>query len=264
MISKVTKEVSHDERLWGGISGRPQVYWHDETPAGENFDLLGRALAMSDDLFRRPGYDGGLFLVLPNRDPRNIITGKQLSAVITDRIDLYRFLNGKQKLSRIAAGMLNEMLYTEAFLSRFATVDRITSQPEYLPGFTLTNPGYNDGGDGHRCFFVGESPEPSRSMKRINTFLDGLPNRGRSSEYRGWFGDGCTQAPLAWRQAHYSGDGVQEPQWQGHSGKDTVARTQCSTSSLGRRPRRPLAGNPLTGRLRRRSLPASIRILHWE
>jgi len=53
-----------------------------------------------------------------------------------------------------------------------APVDRITSQPEYLPGFILTNPGYSDGGDGHRVLFVGESPEASDSMERINTFLD--------------------------------------------------------------------------------------------
>lgn len=36
----------------------------------------------------------------------------------------------------------------------------------------MTNLGYNHGGVGHRVFFVGESPEASDSMERINTFLD--------------------------------------------------------------------------------------------
>jgi hypothetical protein len=173
MISKVTKEVPHVSRMFRDEeTSRPQVYWHDESPAADNFEVLGRALATLGDLFRRPGHDGGLFLVLPDGSPRSILKGKQLSAVIVDRIDLHRFHNEKQKPSRISVGTLDEMLHTEAFLSMFAPVDRITSQPEYLPGFTLTNPGYNDGGDGHRVIFVGESAEPSDSMERINTFLD--------------------------------------------------------------------------------------------
>ena len=172
MISTATKEAKYDSNKFQGLNGLPQVYWHDESPAAENCKVLGEALAMSGDLFRRPGNDGGLFLVLPDGSPRSILNGKQLSSVMTDRIDLNRFLNGKQKASRISVGTLGEMLHSEAFLSPFAPIDRVTSQPEYLPGFTLTNPGYNDGGDGHRCFFVGDSPECSDSMERINTFLE--------------------------------------------------------------------------------------------
>ena len=171
MISKAKKEANYDSKVFQGLNGPPQVYWHDESPAADNFEVLGRALAMSGDLFRRPGYDGGVFLVLPDGSPRSILKGKLLSAVMADRIILNRFLNGKQKPSRISVGTLDDMLHTEAFLSMFAPVDRITSQPEYLPGFTLTKPDYNDGGDGHRVFFVGESAEPSDSMERINTFL---------------------------------------------------------------------------------------------
>lgn len=172
MSSKGTKEANYDSKVFQGLNGPPQVYWHDESPAAENFEVLGRALAMSRDLFRRPGYDGGLFLVLPDGSPRSIVKGNLLSSVMADRIVLNRFLNGKQKPGRISVGTLDEMLHTEAFLSRFDPVDRITSQPEYLPGFTITNPGYNDGGDGHRVIFVGESAQPSDSMERINTFLD--------------------------------------------------------------------------------------------
>lgn len=172
MITNNLNEEKHGSNNTSGVKGRTQVYWHDESPAWENFEALGRALAMSGDLFRQPGHDGGLFLVKPDGTPRSITKGKQLSAVIADRIDLHRFLNGKQKPSRISAGTLDEMLHTEAFLSRFVPVDRITSQPEYLPDFTLTNPGYNDGGVGDRVLFVGKFPQVSDSMERINTFLD--------------------------------------------------------------------------------------------
>ena len=172
MTDSVTKEVVNDQTLFVDSMSRPKVYWHDEQPAAENFKALGRALAMSGGLYRQPGYDGGLFQVLPDGTPRSITQGKQISPVIADRIELQRFHNEKPKPSRLSAATLGEMLHSEVFLSQFAPVDRITLQPEYLPGFVLTNPGYNDGGDGHRVVYIGKSPEASDSMKRISTFLD--------------------------------------------------------------------------------------------
>jgi hypothetical protein len=219
MISKGTKEANYDSKVFQGLNGPPQVYWHDESPAAENFEVLGRALAMSRDLFRRPGYDGGLFLVLPDGSPRSILTGKRLSSVIVDRIDLHRFHNGKQKPSNVSVRELDDTLHTEAFLSMFAPVDRITSQPEYLPGFTLTNPGYNDGGDGHRVIFVGESAEPSDSMKRINTFLDVMDFQTQSDRANAVAG----LLTVALRH-HWPGGKpiILATASKSHSGKDTV------------------------------------------
>jgi|GEM_PF-4680352 len=117
MISKNMKEVTNGSNDFCGVKGRTQVYWLDESPAWENFEALGRALARSGDLFRQPGEDGGLFLVKPDGTPGSITKGKQLSSVIADRIDLHRFHNEKQKPSRISASTLEEMLNTKAFLS---------------------------------------------------------------------------------------------------------------------------------------------------
>jgi hypothetical protein len=219
MISKATKEAKYDSKVFQGLNGLPQVYWHDESPAAENFEVLGRALAMSRDLFRRPGYDGGLFLVLPDGSPRSILTGKRLSSVIVDRIDLHRFHNGKQKPSNVSVRELDDTLHTEAFLSMFAPVDRITSQPEYLPGFTLTNPGYNDGGDGHRVIFVGESAQPSDSMERINTFLDVMDFQTQSDRANAVAG----LLTVALRH-HWPGGKpiILATASKSHSGKDTV------------------------------------------
>ena len=64
------------------------------------------------------------------------------------------------------------MLRSERFLGQFLPVDRITNTPLYLPGYKLTEPGYNDGGPGHRILFVGNKPEVSHSHDTINKFLD--------------------------------------------------------------------------------------------
>jgi hypothetical protein len=42
----------------------------------------------------------------------------------------------------------------------------------YLPDFTLTQPGYNDGGEGHRAVFRGQKPEIAMGMRTISRFLD--------------------------------------------------------------------------------------------
>ena len=150
---------------------------------------------------------------------RQTRAARLLSAVMADRIVLNRFLNGKQKASNISPGTLDELLHTEAFLSRFAPVDRIASQPEYLPGFTITNPGYNDGGDGHRVIFVGESAEPSDSMERINTFLGVMDFQTRSDRANAVAG----LLTVALRH-HWPGGKpiILATASKSHSGKDTV------------------------------------------
>jgi len=42
----------------------------------------------------------------------------------------------------------------------------------YLSDFTLTHPGYNDGGVGHRVLYLGEEPQVSETLTTINQFLD--------------------------------------------------------------------------------------------
>jgi hypothetical protein len=67
---------------------------------------------------------------------------------------------------------MNAMLRTEAFQSQFAAVDQVSKVARYLPDFSLTQPGYNNGGIDQRYLFVGESPRTFNSMDRINAFLD--------------------------------------------------------------------------------------------
>ena len=64
------------------------------------------------------------------------------------------------------------MLKAEVFLTCFRPVDIVTGNPLFLSDFSLTRPGINEGGDGHRIFYTGDSPTVSNSMETINKFLD--------------------------------------------------------------------------------------------
>lgn len=76
--------------------------------------------------------------------------------MIVDRVRVLVLKGGKPKGSRINAAHLKTMLGTETFLGQFRRVDQVTTTPVYLPDFTLTQPGLNEGG-GQRILCVGES-----------------------------------------------------------------------------------------------------------
>ena len=71
------------------------------------------------------------------------------------------------------AAHINDMLHAEKkFLAQFRTVDLVTAVPMFLPGWKLTQPGCNDGGEGHRIYYVGGQPQVSDSMEATTKFLD--------------------------------------------------------------------------------------------
>jgi hypothetical protein len=81
---------------------------------------------------------------------------------------------GKPKGSRINAAHLNTMLGTETFLGQFRRVDLVTTTPAYLPDFTLTQPGLNEG-DGQRILYVGPEPVIADYLDAISAFLGKRP-----------------------------------------------------------------------------------------
>lgn len=81
---------------------------------------------------------------------RSITKGTELLPVIVDRVPVRVQKKGKSKGSKIDAAHLNAMLQSEVFLGHFLPVDQITTVPMYLPGFVLTKPGHNDGGQDQR------------------------------------------------------------------------------------------------------------------
>jgi len=153
---------------------RPNVKydWEESDPAAKNYSALGEKLALAGDLFRRPGYGNGLVLVLPTGHQVMIRSAADLAPVIADRVALLVYLNGNVKGSKLSASHLNAMLKSKAFLNHFLIIDHVTIIPRYLPDFSLTVPGFNDGGEGYRYLYLGPSPFVLDSLDHIRAFLD--------------------------------------------------------------------------------------------
>lgn len=145
--------------------------WDDGAVSRINYEALGKRLACSGDLFRSPQHSSGLIQLLSGGKHATITKGAELSPVIVDRVPVLVMKDGKVKSSRINAADLNGMLKSEAFLGQFVPADRMTAMPVYLPDFSLTAPGFNDGGDGSRILYSGPQPAISDNMEAINAFL---------------------------------------------------------------------------------------------
>ena len=165
---KPSEEESHPDET---KEGHPLLIWDEDEQAADNYKALGDRLAKSNDLFRRPGYASGLLLLLDDGKHAVISKGAELAPVIVDRVRVEVWKGGKKKGSKIAAAHLNTMLGTETFLGQFRKVDLVTTTPAYLPDFTLTRPGLNEG-DGQRILYVGAEPVIADSFDAINAFLD--------------------------------------------------------------------------------------------
>jgi len=158
-----------------------EYIWDDDLPLRDNFATLGEHLAKRPHLFRRPVE--GLFFLRPDGKSTEITTAADLAPVMNDLLRLVIKRDGKRRGGHLPAAVLNAMLRSDVFRAPFVAVDRITTIPLYLPNFRLTIPGYNDGGEGHRIWYVGSPPKISNSLTLINAFLDvmGLQGANRAN-----------------------------------------------------------------------------------
>ncbi len=144
--------------------------------------------------------------------------GADLAPIVVDRVPVTVVRDGKSKGGMIPSAHLAAMLQAETFLSKFPPVDLVTTVPMYLADFTLTIPGYNDGGDGHRILYLGDKPQVADSMDTINAFLDVMEWESNADRTNA-VGAALTvmlRNPLAWWQAHRSRHGHEIPGGQGH------------------------------------------------
>lgn len=153
---------------------RPRFLWIDEDATADNYARAAVALSKAARFFKtdRPKGGGALYRIAAHGKASFIADGTGLSVALVDLVDMQRTKNGKKISPRLPRAVYDEMLRSEAFLEHFDHVDRVTDVPEYLPDFQLTEPKYNDGGPGHRCYYTGRKPKVAKSLTTINRFLD--------------------------------------------------------------------------------------------
>jgi hypothetical protein len=156
------------------LTDETEYVWDDDRPPVEHYAALGKRLAASGDLFRQPAYAAGLLLGVnqTNVEPCPVTTGKRLAPILTDRVRVRMVENGKTKRKAVSLAHLGVMICSEAFLQEFPPLDAVIKIAQYSPEFEMVRPGYNDGGPGHRLFYVGSEPQVSRSQETITKFLD--------------------------------------------------------------------------------------------
>lgn len=171
-VVRPESEATSERDSSGESSADREFSWDEGTPAYKNYKRLGIKLSEAGDLFRRSGRSGGLLLVHADGSHDTIRTAADLAPVIVDRVSLTIYLDDKPKGTKLSAAHMNAMLRSESFLGQFRTVDQITSVVRYLPDFSPTITGFNDGGEGHRVLFTGEQPLMLDSLDHVEAFLE--------------------------------------------------------------------------------------------
>jgi len=181
-VERINDDVTGGEQHQsdGGVRGQPpsddgglpSYSWMEDHAASENYRAVGALLNDAGELYRKDGYGNGLLLIREDGKVYPINSADNLAPILVDRIALRISLEGKSKGSKLSAAHMKAMLRSDSFLDQFSIVDQVSTVPAYLPDFTLTAPGYNDGGSGHRHYHVGEAPRVYDSMDRIHVFLD--------------------------------------------------------------------------------------------
>jgi hypothetical protein len=150
-----------------------RLIWDADVPAPQNFEVFAPAMVAGRDLFRLSGHEGGLALVRKDGTSKRVTTTQELLSLLADRFDYLVLKNGKPQGGRIPPADLAVMLTSEKFLRHFPSLDRVTRAPLYLPGFILTQPGYNDAGPGHRVYYhAGEPAAIAEGLVYTRRFLD--------------------------------------------------------------------------------------------
>jgi hypothetical protein len=218
---------SPPEFLEPAVFGSSELFlWDDDLPAHANYVQIGERLGQSGDLYRIPLYGSGLLLASqhPSMPPRQILTAGQLAPVIADRVPVCVIKNGKPRGSQISAAHLNAMLKAESFLQRFRPLDEVVTVPMYMLNFELTQPGFNDGGQGQRILYVGPRPEVSTSVDAINLFLDVMAFAGNADKT-----NALAAALTVILRNHWPGAKplVYVTSTKSHGGKDTTIDFAC-------------------------------------
>lgn len=156
------------------VRHRAAFDWYEDRYPVDNFAGLGRQLAQAGDLFRNTTYGGGLLLAspVPHVPPIQVTDAAALDAIIADRQRVRVIKAGNVKGGTVPSRYLRTMLASEAFLQQFRPVDVVGRASKYLPDFTITRPGYNDGGYGQRVLHIGDAPWVEFDLDATIRFLD--------------------------------------------------------------------------------------------
>ena len=175
MMIRSVAEVAPKARLKRAGEEDRTVIWNRDADTAQNYANLGARLAQTGGFFRASGHGRGLIVFGADGHHVAVEKGKDLWPVIVDRLPVQVISNGKLKGRRIGNDDLDAVLKSESFLKHFPPVDRIAKDPGYLVNWRITEPGYNDAGEGFRILFTGAPVEPSTSIETINSFLDIMP-----------------------------------------------------------------------------------------
>ena len=158
--------------------------WDPDIPEAFNITTLGQILANSLNVYRTRC---NRHLVVPtdNGGFRVYTTPDELSALLTDNLDITVLKAGNVKSRSLQTNKLKCLLKSHRFLECFKVVDIVTSQPLLSNDRkSFIEPGYTPEPEGHNILYLGPGVETRDNLNYTNAFLDKIGFSSRKDRHK--------------------------------------------------------------------------------
>lgn len=166
-------ETTKGQPVTGSFEGlKVAMEWNVDKPAGPQTHELCKVLAKTGKIYRDPQ---GVLLTIDGESISKVMSPVSLEGFLRTNEIVVQVLNGGNPSGFcVPQADLKILIATLGLQRELPVIDAIINTVTYTASMQLTKPGYNDGGDGQRYYYVGKAVTPIRQPKRIKEFLGAM------------------------------------------------------------------------------------------
>ena len=166
-------DESTGEPVTGSVEGSDfDIEWHCDEPPGPQTHELCKVLAKTAKIFREP--QGGMLKIEDRQIDRLDKTVKIEGFIRSTDLKVRTTEGGQLKSFEVPKKDLEVLIATPRLQRELPQIDHVTDIVTYTKDWGITKPGYTDGGEDQRYFYMGAEVTPKRELTRIHEFLDAM------------------------------------------------------------------------------------------
>lgn len=172
-VSTEIVDVVTGQPVTGSFEGLNMVMeWDTDKPAGPQTHELCKVMAKTGKIYRDPH---GTLLAIDGDQISKILTPVNLEGFLRSNDLVVQVVNGGNPCGLcVPQSDLKILIATPGLQRELPVIDAIINSVTYTASWQLTQPGYNDGGEGQRFFYVGKAVTPVRRATHITEFLNAM------------------------------------------------------------------------------------------
>jgi hypothetical protein len=172
-VSTEIVDVVTGQPVTGSFEGlNVAMEWDTDKPAGPQTHELCKVMAKTGKIYRDPQ---GTLLAIDGDQISKIQSPVNLEGFLRTNDIVVQVVNGGNPCGLcVPQSDLKILIATLGLQRELPVIDAIINSVTYTASWQLTQPGYTDGGEGQRYFYVGKAVTPVRRATRTIEFLNAM------------------------------------------------------------------------------------------